>query len=80
MSIFGGSGNFGIMNATLARNIVFAWGCTAFRLDAMVRKPNPGETPPTGANWIHATGTAANATPTIIDDRIPALLTFSTAP
>eukprot|EP01079_Euglenida_sp_SAG-EU17-18_P003209 gene3209-3731_t len=43
VSVFGGSGNYGIQNATLARDIVFAWGCPGLRLDAMVRKPTTGE-------------------------------------
>ena len=79
VTVFGGSGNFGIMNASLARDIVSVWDCDAFRLDAMVRKPSPGETPPAGANWVRATSGYPNATATVISDGTPALLTFSTA-
>ena len=35
VSIFGGSGNFGIMNTSLSRDIVFGWGCGDLRLDAV---------------------------------------------
>lgn len=75
VSVFGGSGNFGIMNATLAVNIVFAFDCNNLRLDAMVRKPIVGETPPRRANWI--TTMLNGGRPIVIDDHIPAILSFS---
>ena len=78
VTVFGGSGNFEIMNATLAATIVFGWGCDDLRLDAMVRKPSPGETPaPAGASWIRATSAAPGAEATVISDSTPALLAFS---
>ena len=76
VSIFGGSGNFGIMNASLARNIIFSWGCDDLQLAGIVRKPQDGETPPSGANWIHAVGSAGGSA-LQIDDRVADLLAFS---
>jgi len=63
--------------ATLSPNIVFAWGCDDLRLDGVVRQPQQDETPPTRANWIHATTGAAGATPVVIDDGDSAIVTFS---
>eukprot|EP00756_Hemistasia_phaeocysticola_P049003 Hpha_TRINITY_DN23428_c0_g1::TRINITY_DN23428_c0_g1_i1::g.114018::m.114018 len=75
-SIFGGSGNYGIMNATIAPNIVFAWGCPDLRLDGMVRKKQDEEAPPSVANWVHATA-VSGADPIVIPDGVEDLLTFS---
>ena len=75
VSVFGGSGNFGIMNGTLARDIIFAWGCTAFRVDALVRKPQDGELPDKrGAHWLRY---VRNSAEIVIGDKKPALLMFT---
>ena len=75
VSAFGGSGNFGIMNGTLARDIIFAWGCTAFRVDALVRKPQDGELPDkNGANWLRYVWSSTEIS---VGDKKPALLMFA---
>lgn len=50
ISIFGGSGNYGVMNTTLSRDILFAWGTTNLEIAALVRKPTLGEAEE--AYWI----------------------------
>ena len=75
VSIFGGSGNFGVMNASLANNIIFSWGCDGMQLDAVVRKPLTGETPPSVANWVRST--TISGMKLQIDDSNPSLLTYS---
>jgi hypothetical protein len=45
VDIFGGSGNYGIMNATMASDIIFAEECPDMQFSSLVRKPQEGETP-----------------------------------
>ena len=76
VSIFGGSGNYGIMNATMAENIIFSSGCPNLALTSLVRKPQDGETPASaGANWIEAVG--PDATSVTISDAVPTVLLFA---
>ena len=76
VSIFGGSGNCGIMNATLASNIIFAADCP-MQMSAMVRKPPDGEVPAAaGALWIRWTRSDSGET-IEIDDSNPSVLAFS---
>lgn len=86
VSIFGGSGNYGIMNATMAREIILADGCPDLRLSALVRKPQDGETPASnGALWIRSVsevprlGAASKDVAIEIGDEVPAVLAFSAA-
>jgi hypothetical protein len=77
VTVFGGSGNYGVMNTTLASNIIFAWGCDDMRVNALVRKPQDGEVPPARANWVHAVGGGNSSKTLVIDDHAPDLLAFS---
>lgn len=43
VTIFGGSGNYGVMNASLSREIFFAYDTPSLRIAAVVRKPVPNE-------------------------------------
>eukprot|EP00927_Polykrikos_kofoidii_P012540 TRINITY_DN15405_c0_g1_i1.p1 TRINITY_DN15405_c0_g1~~TRINITY_DN15405_c0_g1_i1.p1 ORF type:complete len:810 (+),score=88.38 TRINITY_DN15405_c0_g1_i1:73-2430(+) len=74
VSIFGGSGNFGIMNASMASSILLAQDCPDMQLSSMVRKPQPGEAP--GA-WIRSAAGYDEDVTIEIDDSVPALLAFS---
>jgi hypothetical protein len=73
ISIFGGSGNYGIMNASLSRDIVFAWGTTNLEITAVVRKPQEGEK--AGTFWVRST-TAQGASVAISANKL-GLLFFS---
>jgi hypothetical protein len=77
VSIFGGSGNYGIMNATMASDIIFAEDCPDMQLSSLVRKPQDGETPASsGALWIRTLASHGGAR-IEIDDSTPAVLAFS---
>ena len=77
VSIFGGSGNYGIMNATMASDIIFAEDCPDMQLSSLVRKPQDGETPALrGALWIRAVNRGGGAR-IEIEDNTPAVLAFS---
>ena len=76
VTMFGGSGNYGIMNVSLARNIIFSSGCNDIQLDALVRNPISGETPPSRANWVSAVSSAEGRELQVSDNQ-DALLTFS---
>ena len=75
VSIFGGSGNCGIMNASLATAIILAEDC-ALQLSAVVRKPVPGETPAPEALWIRSVARGSGGA-IEVSDRVPAVLAFS---
>ena len=76
ISIFGGSGNYGIMNASLSSNIFFAENCS-MQLSGLTRKPSPGETPASkGALWIESVASSGGAA-VKIDDSAFSVLAFS---
>jgi len=78
VTIFGGSGNYGIMNVSLARDIIFSSGCNDIQLDALVRNPVSGETPPSHANWVSAVSSGEGAGSGLqVSDNQDVLLTFS---
>jgi hypothetical protein len=43
VSVWGGSGNFGIMDSALSTHIFFCWGGTGFDISAIVRRPAVNE-------------------------------------
>jgi len=74
ISVFGGSGNFGIENATLGSDIFRSWGGDGLEIAALVRKPPPNES--TAGKWVR---TVQGSTVVVAADEPVALLRFSTS-
>ena len=72
VSIFGGSGNFGIMNASLCADIFRSWGGDGLEIAAVVRKPPPNES--TVGQWVR---TVDGETVVVVPDKPAGLLRFS---
>ncbi len=78
ISIFGGSGNYGIMNATMSADIVSIRGCEGIRISSLTRTVQRGEAPAPEAKWISAVSTGnSGGAPLQIDDSEPYILLFS---
>ena len=76
ISVFGGSGNYGIMNATLSPDIISIEDCDDIDLASLARKVSPGETPAPKAKWIRAV-TAGGEGAVEIDDSDVYMLLFA---
>ena len=76
VSVFGGSGNYGIMNATLSPDIISIDDCDDIDLASLARKVSQGETPAPKAKWIRAV-TAGGEGAVEIDDSNVYMLLFA---
>ena len=74
ISVFGGSGNFGIENVNLGSSIFRSWGGDGLDLAALVRKPPPNES--AAGKWVR---TVDGATVVEVPDKPVALLRFSSS-
>ena len=79
ISVFGGSGNYGIMNATLSPDIISIENCDDIDLASLARKVSPGETPAPKAKWISAVsaGEPGHSLELEIDDSNVYMLLFA---